>query len=184
MVGPGNMLSEAEMRIDVNNFYSGTYPLSAGASGPITGQTLAAGTTLSTNCIDHNPAQTPFGKNQNVYAGLGEPQAVLLQITAAPGDTSSSASYTVNLVTDTVSALNSAALTTLASLTVPKTAVVGSTYVLVIPPSLNFLRFSGLQYVLANGSGTASLGVFATLLPVRGLEEWAPYQSGWVIQNQ
>lgn len=172
------------MRIDVNNFYSGTYPIGSYLSGPITGQSLTTGTTLSTNCIDHNPAQTPFGKNQTVYAGLGEPQAVLLQITAAPGDTSGGASYTVNLVTDSVSGLNSSALTTLASLTVPKTAVVGSTFVLVIPPSLNFLRFSGLQYVLANGGGTATLGVFATLLPVRGLQEWAPYQNGWVIQNQ
>ena len=184
MVGPGTTFFEETMIFDINNLYSGTYPIGSGVSGPITGQSLTNGTALSTNCIDHNPAQTPFGTNQSVQAGIGEIMAVLLQITAAPGDTSSTASYKANLVTDSVSALNSSALTTLATLTIPKTAVVGSTYVLVIPPALNFLRFSGIQYVLANGSGTATLGVFATLMPAQFLENWTPYQSGWVIQNQ
>ncbi len=175
------------MIFDINNVYSGSYPIGGYVSGPVAGQALTATTALSTNCIDHNPAQTPFGANQNVQAGLGEVQAVLLQVTVAPDDTSVTASYKCNLVTDTAAALNTASLTVLASLSIPPTAVVGSTYVLVLPPSLNFLRFSGIQYVVATGSGTpgvATISVFATLVPVRFLENWAPYQSGWTIQNQ
>ena len=170
------------MIFDINNIYSGSYTLGANSSMTLAGQALTAGTTLSTGSINQSPSATPFGTDQVVQAGLGEPMAVLLQITAA---TAGSGAITVNLVTDNVYTLNSAALATLASLPItnPATAVtpVGTTFVLVLPPNLNFLKFSGIQYVLA---GSAAMSVFATQVPVRFLPGWTPYQSGWVIQNQ
>lgn len=170
------------MIFDINNLYSGSYTLTAGGGMTLAGQAFTNGTTLSTNCIDHNPAQTPFGKNQNVAAGLGEPQAVLLQVTVAPVSTTGNETYTVNLLTDTASNLTTAPVT-LASLTIARTTVVNTTFVLVLPPNLSFLRFSGLQLV-TGGNSDAAISFFATLVPVRYLPGWEPYQSGWVIQNQ
>ena len=169
------------MQFDINNLYSGSYPLSGGVSGPIAGQAFTNGTTLSTNCIDHNPAKTPFGVNQAVQAGLGEPQAVLLQVTVAPVATTGDETYTVSLLTDSNSNMTTT-VATLASLTIPRTATVNTTYVLVLPPNLSFQRFSALELV-TGGNADAAISFFATLMPVRGLQEWTPYQAGWVIQN-
>lgn len=171
------------MQIDLNNVYSGTYPLGGGVSGPWAGQALTAGTTLSTNAIDHNPAQTPFGLNQNVQAGIGEPQAIVLEVINTVGHTGTE-TYTVNLLTDINANLTTTPLT-LGTLTIPNTTVAGTYFVTVLPPTLTFLRYSGLQYVLVNGGGTATLNVAAYLVPVNFVQNWAAgtYQSGFVLQN-
>jgi hypothetical protein len=169
------------MRIDYQNVYSGSYALSGG-SGTWTGQALTAGTTLSTNVIDHNPSQTPFGTNQDIQIGPGEPMAIVLEVTAAPGHTGSE-TYTVNLLTDTASNLTTNNVT-LASLTIPNTTAANTQFVLFVPASLNFHRYSGLQYVLADGGGSSSLNVVAFMLPAFAIQNAATYQTGWVIQNQ
>ena len=171
------------MQLDLSNVYSGTYPLGGGVSGPLAGQAFTSGTTLSTNAIDHNPAQTPFGANQNVQAGLGEPQAIFVQVTVAPVATTGNETYTLNLLTDVNSNLTTSAVT-LGTLTIPRTATVGTTYVTVIPPALNFERYSGLQLV-TGGNADAAISLFAALLPVNAIQNWAVsgYQSGFVIQN-
>ena len=167
--------------LDVQNIYSGSVLLANGSS-TWTGQALAAGTTLSTNVVDHNPSRDPFGNNQNVQAGLGEPIAVVLEVLVAPGDTSGGASYTVNLLTD-VNANLVTTPRTLASLVIPNATVAGTFFVGVIPPTQNFERFSGLQYVLVNGTGAATLTVVAFLVPINFIQNWLPYESGWVIEN-
>ena len=168
--------------LDINNIYSGSYALSAGA-GTWTAQAATTNTTsYSTNAVDHNPALQPLSATpQNVQAGLGEPQAVVLIVTAAPGHTGAE-TYTASLLTDTNANLTTAPVT-LASLTIPNTTVANTAFVLVIPPTLNFLRYSGIKYVLADGGGTSSLSVISYLVPVSFIAALPYYQSGWTIEN-
>ena len=166
------------MILDAQNVYSGVYTL-AGGNGTWAGQALTVGTTLSTNAIDHSPSLTPQGSNQNVQIGLGEPLALVLEVTVAPV-TGNSETYTVNFLTDTAANLTTSPVT-IASLSIPSTTVVNTKFALVIPPALTFKRFSGLQYIL--GVGTAAITVVAELLPVSFIQNHVDYQSGWVIQN-
>ena len=168
--------------IDIDNIYSGSYALSSGAGTWTPQAATTNATSLSTNAVDHNPAGQPLSATpQNVQAGLGEPQAIVLIVTAQPGHASSE-TYTVNLLTDTNANLTTAPVT-LASLTIARTTVANTAFVMVIPPTLTFLRYSGLQFVLSDGGGTSSLSVVAYLVPVSFIENLPYYQSGWTIEN-
>ncbi len=163
---------------DVQNDYSGTRTLSGGST-TVAGQALTVGTTYSTNKINHSPSKTPQGNYQNVQIGLGEPMAVVLEVIVAPV-TGGGETYTVDLLTDVDDTLTNAPVI-LATLTVSATAAVGTQYVLMVPASLNFKKFSGLKYTLVGAA--ASVSLFASMMPVAGIQNTINYESGWVIQN-
>ena len=167
---------------DVQNDYSGTRTLSGGTT-TVAGQALTVGTTPSTNVIDHSPSLSAQGNHQNVQIGLGIGMAVVLEVTVAPV-TGNSETYTANFFTSSVATdttPGAGTCVTLATLTISPTAAVGTQYVLMVPASLNFKRFSGVSYTLA--VGTATISVLATLMPVKFIQNTINYESGWVIQN-
>lgn len=168
------------MILDAQNIYSGVYTLSGG-TGTWVGQALTNGTTLSTNVVDHSPSLTPAGTNQNVQIGLGEPMAIVLEVSVAPVSTAGTETYTVNLLTDTAANLTTSPVT-LASLTIDKATLVNTKFVLMIPANLNFKRFSGLQYVLG-GNADAAISIIAEMLPSLAIQNHQDYNSGWTIQN-
>ncbi len=173
------------MMPDLLNVYSGTYPLAAGVSGPWAGQVLTTNTTTySTNAIDHSSANSgfPSNLNQNIQVGLGDPLAVWLEVTAIGGATGTTTTYNAHLVTDSASNLTTTPVV-LASVNIPYNTVVGTIFMMVIPPSLNFLRYSGIKYILADGNGTSALSVVCFLIPVNMIQSWVTYVSGWTIEN-
>lgn len=167
------------MMPDMNNIYSGSYSVVNQAWTPQAATTNA--TSYSTGAIDHSPAGNPLAANQNIQVGLGNPLAVWLEVTAQPGHAAAE-TYTVSLLTDSNPNLTTTP-TVLASLSIPNTTPAGTIFVLVIPPSLNFQRYSGLKFVLADGGGVSSLSVIAFLLPVNMIQNWVTYLSGWTIEN-
>jgi hypothetical protein len=174
--------------IDAANFYSGSLPnngFPGGQPANLNVQSLTAGTSYSTAAICHNQGYTPSGSQQNVQPLVGEPQSLVLQVTALPGDVTATASYIVNFLTDLDATMTNAPVT-LATLTIPKTVVAGTYFVLPLTgPTLGFLLYSGLKFVLTSGTGTATLGVSAWIQPSNSIPaDDIFYQSGWVIQNQ
>ena len=108
---------------------------------------------------------------------------MVLLVETAPGDTSAGASYTVSLLTDTNPNLTTTPVT-LATLVIPNATVAGTYFLLDLPNTLTFELYSGLKFVLVNGSGTATIGIVAWLQPRYSLQRDVYYQSGWVIENQ
>ena len=169
------------MMPDILNVYSGSYNVATQAWTAQNATTNA--TSYSTNAIDHSPANTgqPQNLNQNIQVGLGDPLAVWMEATpgGAEGTTSTNDVY---LVTDTNPNLTTAPVV-LAQVRVPYNAAANTIYAMVIPPTLNFLRYSGLKFILADGNGTSALAVVAFLIPVNMIQNWPNYVSGWVIEN-
>ena len=173
----------AGMNIDIGGIYSGTFLPQGSSVDPFTPQAVVAGTSYSTPAVLHTQGFTPGGGQQNVQPGIGEPQSVVLLVETAPGDTSSGASYTVSLLTDTNPNLTTTPVT-LATLVIPNATVAGTYFLLDLPNTLTFELYSGLKFVLVNGSGTATIGIVAWLQPRYSLQRDVYYQSGWVIENQ
>lgn len=174
--------------IDAANFYSGSLPnngFPGGQPANLNVQSLTAGTSYSTAAICHNQGYTPSGSQQNVQPLVGEPQSLVLQVTALPGDVTTGASYVADFLTDLDATMTNSPVI-LATLTIPKTVTVGTYFVLPLTgPTLGFLLYSGLKFILTNGTGAATLGVAAWIQPSNSISaDDIFYQSGWVIQNQ
>ena len=177
---------EAHMAtIDIQNIYSGSLSITAQAW---TGDTITTNaTSYSTNVINHNPTITPASGNgagaaQNFSTfGVGEPMSVVLVVTAQPGHAGTE-SYTVSLLTDTAANLTTAPVT-LATLSIPSSTPANTGFILPLPANTAFLVYSGLKFVLANGTGTSSLNVYAYLAATNSIPNTVNYQSGWQIQN-
>lgn len=175
--------------LDIQNVYSGAVvspsypPAGSGLSNTFTPQNLAAGTTYSTNAILHNQGYTPNAATpqQNIRPFVMEPQSLVLQVITAPGDVSAGASYTAYFVTDTNPNLTTNPVV-LATLTIPNATVADTYFVLENAPSASFELYSGLKFILVDGTGAATLGVAAWLAPKNSISQLPYYLSGWVIE--
>jgi hypothetical protein len=122
------------------------------------------GTAASTNLIDHKADRD---------MGIGTPLAVLitLDVAAAAGG-----SYAVALQTDDNSGFSSA--TTIGSATITSGDAAGTRYIIQVPPSTTFERYTRLNYTVTGGC-TAT--VTASLMTQTGIQNAAAYPDSITI---
>lgn len=130
-------------------------------------QALTA-TAVSTNVVD-------LGADNNV--GVGEPMAVVIQLTVAADATTGDETYTAAIKTDDNSGLSSA--TTLGTLTIAAGAAAGTRYQFVLPKDTTLERYLRVDYTL--GGTTPTVTVDAWLTPLNALEKAVNYADNITI---
>lgn len=131
------------MFLDAYNSYSVAQALTASAA--------------STNVINH-------GADRNI--GIGEPMAVLITVDVAADHTTGNETYTAKLQTDSDEAFGTVADVT-PEYTIPRTAVAGDKFIVVVPPNTDTKQFTRMYYTL--GGTTPLLTVTSRLVPMKFL---------------
>lgn len=142
------------MLIDVQNVFSDAQALTA--------------TAVSTNVID-------LGADNNV--GIGEPMAVVIQLTVAADATTGDETYTAAIKTD--SAVGFGSSTTLTTLTITRGDAAGTQYQYILPKSTDLKRYLRVDYTLGGTTPTVTLDAWLT--PLDGLEKNVPYADNITI---
>lgn len=135
-------------------------------------QSFTDGTAVSTNSIDLTAIDPDIA--------VGEPMGFGINIDVGAG-VASAETYQFNIVGDDAAALSSVVV--LAEMIMPKAELgLGQKFIFPLPPNRITERYIGLQLVLADGGGTATLTISAHLAPMSMLEvNYRSYPKGYVI---
>ncbi len=135
-------------------------------------QAFTAGSAVSTNSIDLTAIDPDIA--------AGEPMGFGINVDVGAG-VASAETYQINIVDDDDAALGSPVV--IGEMIVPKADLgLGEKFIFPLPANRITQRYIGLQLVLADGGGTATLTISAHLAPMSMLEvNYRSYPKGYVI---
>lgn len=131
------------------------------------GQALTT-TAASTNIVD-------FGVDGNV--GIGEPMAVVINLTVAADDTTGDETYVAALQVDDNSSFSSA--TQIGSATITRGDAAGTRYIIPVPADTTAEQYMRLNYTLGGTTPTVTLDAF--LIPQSMIQNYVSYADGFTI---
>lgn len=125
-------------------------------------------TAVSTNAIDH-------GAVRNL--GVGTDLCVVVTVVVAPKQSSGDETYAAALQTDSDPAFGT--VTTLFSVTIPRTAALGAKFIIPVPVDQNVKRYTRVNYTL--GGTTPTITLSSELQPTKGVQNDAYFPRGYTI---